>query len=45
MKGKIYKSSVRSAMLYGSKRWCMRENKVAILRRAERSIVRVICVV
>ena len=25
-------------MLYGSKTWCLRENEVAILRRAERSI-------
>ena len=28
MKGKIYKSYVRSGM------WCLRENEVAILRRA-----------
>ena len=34
MKGKIYKSYVRSAMSYGSKAWCLRENEVAILRRA-----------
>ena len=25
MKGKIYKSGVRSAMLYGSEAWCLRE--------------------
>ena len=44
MKGKIYKSYVRSAMLYGNETWCLRENKVAILRRAERSIkVRAMC--
>ena len=31
-------------MLYGSETWCLRENKVAILRRAEeRSMVRAIC--
>ena len=30
-------------MLYGSKLWCLRENEVAILRRAERSIVRAMC--
>ena len=35
MKGKTYKSYVRSATLYGSKTWCLRENKVAILRRAK----------
>ena len=26
-----------------SKTWCLRENKAAILRRAERSMVRVMC--
>ena len=41
MKGKIYKSChVRSAMLHGSKMWSLRENKVANLRRLERSMVR-----
>ena len=30
-------------MLYGSKTWCLRENEVAILRRAERSMVRAMC--
>ena len=35
---------VRSAMLYGSKTWCLRENEIlAILRRAERFMVRAIC--
>ena len=43
MKGKIYKSYVRSAMLYESETWCFRENEVAILRKAKRSIVRAIC--
>ena len=28
------------AMLYGSKTWCLRENKMAILRRTERAMVR-----
>ena len=27
-------------MLYGTKTWCLRENEVTILRRAERSMVR-----
>ena len=35
MKGKIYKSCVRSAMLYGSEAWCLREKEMAILRRTE----------
>ena len=45
MKRKIYKSYVRSAILYGSKMWCLRENEIAILRRAERSrsMVRAMC--
>ena len=30
-------------MLYGSKTWCLRENEIAILRRAERSMERAIC--
>ena len=43
IKGKVYKSYIRSAMLYESKMWCLRKNEVAILRRAERSMVRVMC--
>ena len=43
MKGKVYKSYVRSGMLYGSKMWCLRESKVAILKKAERSMMRAIC--
>ena len=38
MKGMIYRSCVRSAMLYGSETWCLRENEMAILRRTERVI-------
>ena len=30
-------------MLYGRETWCLRENEVAILRRAERSMVREMC--
>ena len=40
MKEKIYKSYIRSTVLYGSETWYLRENKVDILRRAERSMVR-----
>ena len=32
MKERIYQSYVRSAMLYGSETWCLRENEMAILR-------------
>ena len=40
MKGMVYRSCVRSAMLYGSEIWCLRENEMAILRRTERAMVR-----
>ena len=36
MKGLVYRSCVRSAMLYGSETWCLGENEMGILRRAER---------
>ena len=43
MKGKIYRSCVRSAMLYGSEAWCLREKEMAILRRTERAMIRAMC--
>ena len=43
MKGKIYKSCVRSAMLYGSEAWCLRKKEMAILRRTERAMIRAMC--
>ena len=43
MKGKIYRSCIRSAILYGSEAWCLNENKKAILRRMERAMVRAMC--
>ena len=42
MKGMVYRSCVRSAMLYGSETWCLRETKMAILR-TERAMVRSMC--
>ena len=33
MKGKAYRCCIRSAILYGSKTWCLKENEKAILRR------------
>ena len=46
-KGKVYKSCVRSAMLYGSEAWCLREKEMAILRaiilRTKRAIIRAMC--
>ena len=43
MKGKVYRCCVRSAMLYGSETWCLKENEKAILRRTERAMVRAMC--
>ena len=40
LKGMVYLSCVRSAMLYASETWCLRENEIAILRRTERAMVR-----
>ena len=43
MKGMVYRSCVRLAMLYGSETWYLRENEMIILRRAERAMVRSMC--
>ena len=43
MKGRIYQSCVRLAMLYGSKTWCLRKNEMAILRRTEKAMIRAMC--
>ena len=43
MKGKVYHCCIRSAILYGSKAWCLKENEKAILRRTERAMVRAMC--
>ena len=43
MKGRIYQSCIRSAMLYGSEKWCLRENEMAILRRTEKAMMRAMC--
>ncbi|XP_002731282.2 uncharacterized protein LOC100366586, partial [Saccoglossus kowalevskii] len=43
MKGIVYKSCVRPALLYGSETWCLSENELGILRRTERAMVRVMC--
>ena len=36
----VYRTCVRSAMLYGRETWCLRESEMAILRRTERAKVR-----
>ena len=43
MKGMVYRSCVRSAMLYGCETWCLRENEMIILIRTERAMVRSMC--
>ena len=42
---RIYQSCVRSAMLYGSETWCLRENEMAILRKTEKATMRAMCTV
>ena len=42
-KGIVYRSCVRSVMLYGSETWCLSENEMAILRRTKRAMVRAMC--
>ena len=43
MKDKVYCCCVRSAILYGSETWCLKENEKAILRRMEKAMVRAMC--
>ena len=43
LKGAVYRSYVRPAILYGSKAWCLKESDMGILRRTERSMVRAMC--
>ena len=38
MEGKVYRCCVRSAILYGSETWCLKENEKAILRRTKRAM-------
>ena len=40
MKGRIYQSCVRSALLYGSETWCLEENEMAILRKIKKAMIR-----
>ena len=43
VKGMVYRSCVRVAMLYGNETWCLRDNEIAVLRRTERAMVRAMC--
>ena len=40
MKSKVYRCYIRSAILYGSETWSLKENKKAILRRTKMTMVR-----
>ena len=42
MKGKLYKTCLRTAMIYGVQMWTMRKEE-AVLLRVERAMVRLIC--
>ena len=42
MKGRIYQSCVRSAMLDGSETWYLRENEMAILK-TEKAVMKAMC--
>ena len=43
IKEMVHRTCVRSAMLYGSGTWCLRESEMGILRRTERAMVRSMC--
>ena len=43
IKGSVYKSCVRSAMLYGSETWCVGQNEIGILQKTERAMMRSMC--
>ena len=41
--GAVYKSYVRSEILYGSEAWCLNESEKGILQRTDRSMLRAMC--
>ena len=42
LKGAVYRSYVRPEILHGSEAWCLKESKMGILQRTERSMVKTI---
>ena len=44
LKGAVYKSYAKPAILYGRDAWCVKESLMGILLRTESSMVRAICV-
>ena len=43
LKGIVYMSFVRPAILYGCEAWRLKESEMGILRRTDRSMVRAMC--
>ena len=43
VKGSVYESYVRPAILYGSEAWCLIESEMGILQRTKRYMVRAMC--
>ena len=43
LRGAVYESDVKPAILYGSEECCMKESEMGILRRTKRSMVRAMC--
>ena len=43
LKGAVYKSYIRTAIIYGSYAWCLKECEMGILLRTERSMVKAMC--
>ena len=43
LKGRVYRTCVRTVMTYGSETWAMKKDDEAVLRRAERAMIRRIC--
>ena len=43
LKGAVYESYVRPAILYESEAWCLKESEMRVLQRSERSMVRAMC--
>ena len=43
MKGVAYRCCIRSAILYESETWCLKENEKAVLKRTQRAMVRAMC--
>ena len=43
LKGAVYESYVRSAILYESKAWCLKESEMGISRIIQRSMMKAMC--